>query len=135
LDLKSGEFSEPDQSASVRDIVEQDLISPYIKNALELTGDVWGFVIRDLNNITTTVASARAIFAAMKAESKTYVLLPARYNRALTTTANLMDMNHRRVNYDMAAMCNKEPAKIWTYLKGKAGSGGIIARFPASYKR
>lgn len=135
LDLKSGTFSEPDQSASVRDIVEQDLIGPHIKSSLEQTGDVWGFVVRDLNNVTTTVASARAVFTAMKAEGKSFVLLPAKYNRALTTTANVMNMNHRRVTYDMAAMCNKEPGKIWAYLKSKAGSGGIIARFPASYKR
>ncbi len=135
LDLKSGTFSEPDQSASVRDIVEQDLIGPHIKASLEQTGDVWGFVVRDLNNVTTTVASARAVFTAMKAEGKSFVLLPARYNKALTTTANVMNMNHRRVTYDMAAMCNKEPGKIWAYLKSKAGSGGIIARFPASYKK
>ncbi|MFO1526088.1 MAG: hypothetical protein U1F16_08950 [Turneriella sp.] len=135
LDLRQGSFSEPDQSASVRDIIEQDLIAPYIKSALEQTGDVWGFVIRDLNNITTTVASARAVFAAIKAEGKSYVLLPAKYNRALTTTANLMDINHRRVTYDMAAMCNKSPRTIWTFLRGKSASGAIIARFPASYKR
>lgn len=135
LDLKAGTFSEPDQSTSVRDIIEQDLIGPHIKASLEQTGDVWGFVIRDLNNITTTVASARAVFTAMKAEGKTFVLLPARYNRALTTTSNVMNMNTRRVTYDMAAMCNKEPGKIWAYLKSKAGSGGVIARFPASYKK
>lgn len=135
LDLKSGTFSEPDQSASVRDIVEQDLIGPHIKSSLEQTGDVWGFIIRDLNNVTTNVASIRAVFAAIKAEGKSYVLLPARYNKALTTTANVMAMNTRRVTYDMAAMCNKEPGKIWAYLKSKAGSGGVIARFPASYKK
>lgn len=135
LDLKAGSFSEPDQSASVRDIIEQDLIAPYVKNALEQTGDVWGFVIRDLNNITTTVATARAVFAAIKAEGKSYVLLPAKYNRALTTTANVMDINSRRVTYDMAGMCSSSPAKIWTFLRSKASSGAIIARFPASSKR
>lgn len=135
LDLRAGSFTEPDQSASIRNLVEQDLIAPYIKNALEQTGDVWGFVIRDLNNITTTVASVRAVFAAIKGEGKSYVLLPAKYNRALTTTANVMDINSRRVTFDMAGMCAKSPAKIWTFLRSKAGKGDLIARFPASSKR
>lgn len=135
LDLKAGSFSEPDQSTSIREIIEQDLIPPYIKNALEQTGDVWGFVIRDLNNITTSVATVRAVFAAIKGEGKSYVLLPAKYNRALTTTANVMDINSRRVTFDMAGMCTKSPSKIWTFLRSKAGKGDVIARFPASYKR
>lgn len=135
LDLRQGAFSEPDQSASVKEVLEQDMIAPYIKNALEQTGDVWGFVIRDLNSLTTTVASARAIFAAIKAEEKRFVLLPARYNKALNTTANVMDMTNKRVTYDMTAMCSKSPAKIWTFLRANAGKGDIIARFPASAKR
>lgn len=135
LDLKPAAFAEPDQSASIRDIVEQDLITPHIKNSLEQTGDVWGFVIRDLNSITTTVATTRALFTAMKAEGKNYLLLPAKYNRALVTTANVMDMNNRRITYDMAGMCNKEPGRIWSFIKSKAGAGGVIVRFPASYKR
>lgn len=135
LDLRAGSFTEPDQSASIRNLIEQDLIAPYIKNALEQTGDVWGFVIRDLNNITTTVASARAVFAAIKGEGKSYVLLPAKYNRALTTTANVMDINSRRVTFDMAGMCTSSPSKIWAFLRSKAGKGDVIARFPANYKR
>lgn len=135
LDLKQGAFSDPDQNASVRSILEQDLIGPYVKNALEQTGDVWGFVVRDLNSITTTVASVRAVFNAIKAESKTFVLLPAKYNRALATTANMMDMNSRRVTYDLAGMCAKSPGKIWSFLKSKSTSGGVIVRFPANAKR
>lgn len=135
LDLRQGAFTEPDQSASVRDIIEQDLIPTHLKNSLEQTGDVWGIVIRDLNNITTTVATARAVFSAVKAEGKSYVLLPAKYNKALTTTANVMDINSRRVTYDMAGMCAKSPSRIWTYLRGKAGTGQIIVRFPANAKK
>ncbi len=135
LDLRQGAFSEPDQSASIKEVLEQDMIGPYLKNALEQTGDVWGFVIRDLNSLTTTVASARAIFAAMKAEEKRFVLLPARYNKALNTTANVMDMTNKRVTYDMTAMCSKSPAKVWPFLRANAGKGDIIARFPASAKR
>ncbi|MFZ5627784.1 MAG: hypothetical protein ACOY5B_01545 [Spirochaetota bacterium] len=135
LDLRQGAFTEPDQSASVRDIIEQDLIPNHLKNSLEQTGDVWGIVVRDLNNITTTVATARAVFSAIKAEGKSYVLLPAKYNKALSTTANVMDMNARRVTYDMGAMCAKSPAKIWSYIRSKAGHGQVIVRFPANAKR
>ncbi|HRP69414.1 MAG TPA: hypothetical protein PLY93_07780 [Turneriella sp.] len=135
LDLRQGTFSEPDQTASIRDIIEQDLIAPHIKNAIESTGEVMGFVMRDLNNITTTVASARAIFNAMKAEGKTMVLLPARHNAALSTTANVMGMNNRAVTYDMTMMCKKDPGKIWSFLKSKTNAGGIIVRFQAKDKR
>jgi hypothetical protein len=135
LDLRQGAFSEPDQSASIKDVLEQDMIGPHIKNSLEQTGDVWGFVIRDLNNLTTTVASARAIFAAMKAEEKRFVLLPARYNKALNTTANVMDMTNKRVTYDMTAMCAKSPTKIWPHLRANSGKGDLIVRFPANAKR
>ncbi len=135
LDLRQGAFSEPDQSASIKDVIEQDLIGPHIKNSLEQTGDVWGFVIRDLNNLTTTVASARAIFAAMKAEEKRFVLLPARYNKALGTTANVMDMTNKRVTYDMTQMCARSPTKIWPYLRANAGKGDLIVKFPAGAKR
>jgi hypothetical protein len=135
LDLKPAAFTEPDQTASIREIIEQELLSTHIKNSVELTGEVWGFVVRDLNNITTTVASTRALFSAMKAEEKTFVLLPARYNRVLSTTANLMGMNSHRVTFDMTAMCNKSPAKIWPYLVRHSSKGGLIVRFPASYKR
>lgn len=135
LELNPGAFSEPDQAASLKEILDQDLIAPYIKTSLEQAGDVAGVQIRDLNNISTTVASARAVFAAIKAEGKTNVLLPARYNKALTTTANVMGMNSHRVTYDMAPMCSKAPGKIWSFLRSKAGQGGVIARFPASYKR
>jgi len=135
LDLRQGAFTEPDQSASVRDIIEQDLIPNHLKNSLEQTGDVWGVVVRDLNNITTTVATARAVFSAMKAEGKSYVLLPAKYNKALSTTANVMDMNARRITLDMGGMCAKSPSKIWSYVRSKAGHGQIIVRFPANAKR
>ncbi len=135
LDLRQGAFTEPDQSASVRDIIEQDLIPNHLKNSLEQTGDVWGVVIRDLNNITTTVATARAVFSAIKAEGKSYVLLPAKYNKALSTTANVMDMNARRVTLDLGAMCAKSPAKIWSYVRTKAAHGQVIVRVPANAKR
>jgi hypothetical protein len=135
LDLRQGAFTEPDQTASVRDIIEQDLIPNHVKNSLEQTGDVWGFVVRDLNNITTTVATARAIFSAMKAEGKSFVLLPAKYNKALSTTANVMAMNARRVTYDLGGMCAKSPSKIWSYIRAKAGHGQVIVRFPAHAKR
>jgi hypothetical protein len=135
LDLRPAAFTEPDQTASVRDIVEQELIPNHLKNSLEQTGDVWGVVVRELNNITTTVATVRALFSAMKAEGKTYVLLPAKYNKALSTTASVMDMNARRVTYDMGGMCAKSPAKIWSYIRRKAGHGQVIVRFPASAKR
>jgi len=100
-----------------------------------MVGNAMGFVIRDLNNITTTVAPARAVFNAMKAEEKTMVLLPAKYNRVLSTTANVMGMNNHQVNYDMALMCRKDAGKIWSYLKGKVTSGAVVVRFPAKDKR
>lgn len=135
LDLRQGAFTEPDQSVSVREIIEQELIAAHIKNSLEQTGDVWGIVIRDLNSITTTVAAARAVFQAIKAEGKSYVLLPARFNKALGTTANLMDINAKRVTYDMESMCAKNPRRIWGVIRNKARSGQMIVRFPARAKR
>jgi len=135
LELSQAAFTEPDQAASVRDILEQDLLAPHIKNSLEQTGDVAGISIRELNNITTTVASARAVFATIKGEGKSNVLLPARYNKALTTTANVMSMNTQRVTYDLSGMCAKNSRGIWSFLRSKARSGGVIARIPASYKR
>lgn len=135
LDLRQGSFTDSEQNASVREVIEQDLLTSYLQSAVEQTGDVWGFIVRDLNAITTTVASSRSLFHAMKAQEKSFVLLPQKYNRALTTTANVMEMNWRRVTYDMGQMCKKSPTKIWTYLRKKAVSGQIIVRLPASAKK
>jgi hypothetical protein len=135
LDLRQAAFTEPDQTASVRDIIEQELIPNHLKNSLDQTGDVWGVVVRDLNKITTTVATVRALFSAMKAEGKTYVLLPAKYNKALSTTASVMDMKARRVTLDLGGMCAKSPSRIWSYVRNKARHGEVIVRFPAYAKR
>lgn len=135
LDLRPEAFSEPGQSAAASDVIGQNLLPEHVKSSLEKTGDVWGVVVRDLNSLTTTVAGARAIFAAIKAEGKTYVLLPARYNRALSTTANIMGMNAHRVTHDLAGMCARSPSRIWNHIREKAGSGQVIVRFPANAKR
>lgn len=135
LDLRQQAFAEPDQSVSISDIIEQELLPAHVKNSLEQTGDVWGIAIRDLNGITTTVAGARAVFQAIKAEGKSHVLLPARPNQALSTTASLMDINVRRVTYDMESMCAKNPRRIWAFVRSRARSGQVIVRFPAKAKR
>ena len=135
LDVNPTEFSEPDKPISIQEIIEKELIAPYVKTSIEQIGEPKGVVIRNVNSVTSNVATLRALFTAIKTENKTNVLLPANSNRILTTTANVMAMNFRLITYDMTSMCAKSPQKIWGFLKSKSGRGGIVAKFPASAKR
>lgn len=135
LDPKLSSLTEEDSDISLREVLEQDLLANYFKDALEQTGDVWGITIRALNPITTNVATVRALFSAIKAEGKSYVLLPVNRHPALDTTAHVMGMNAQRVSHDLTAMCARSPARVWNFIRNQAKKGRMIVRFSARAKR